>query len=189
MLCGEGNIGIPIDVDLARRPIVAQFPQWSSLPMRAVEPGGWDNRTFRLGDTMSVRLPSAEAYITQVEKEYRWQPILARHLPLPVPMPIAKDSPAEGYPWPWSVHQWIDGEPATTGHIANLTELTQSLARFLAALHDIDATGGPRRDSTISIVVAVLLSMMRKRGRQRSHQSGTVHRYGFMVIWRGAICL
>jgi hypothetical protein len=28
---------------------------------------GWDNRTFRLGDAMSVRLPSAEAYTAQVE--------------------------------------------------------------------------------------------------------------------------
>ena len=47
-----------IDVSLARRLIDGQFPQWSHLPITAVEVDGWDNRTFRLGAELTVRLPS-----------------------------------------------------------------------------------------------------------------------------------
>ena len=40
-----------------------QFPQWSERVVVPVEPGGWDNRTFRLGDDLLVRLPSHARYV------------------------------------------------------------------------------------------------------------------------------
>jgi aminoglycoside phosphotransferase (APT) family kinase protein len=133
----------PIDADLARRLISAQFPRWADLPIIAVVPGGWDNRTFRLGDRMTVRLPSAEGYLLQVEKEHRWLPVLAPQLPLPIPTPIAQGEPGEGYPWPWSIYGWIDGETSTEANIRNLNEFAASVAAFLVDLRAIDATGGP----------------------------------------------
>lgn len=132
-----------IDAALVRRLIAAQFPEWAHLPVRQVEPGGWDNRTFRLGERMSVRLPSAASYTAQVEKEQHWLPRLAPHLPLPVPAPLAKGTPTEAYPWPWSVYGWLDGEPATIERIADLPEFARSLAEFLTALQSVDARGGP----------------------------------------------
>jgi aminoglycoside phosphotransferase (APT) family kinase protein len=66
-----------IDVALARRLIDGQFPQWSDLRIQTVKFDGWDNRTFRLGPAMSVRLPSASWYAEQVDKEQRWLPVLA----------------------------------------------------------------------------------------------------------------
>jgi hypothetical protein len=45
-----------ITADLVSGLIRAHFPQWAGLPVRRVEPGGWDNVTFRLGADMSVRL-------------------------------------------------------------------------------------------------------------------------------------
>ncbi|TIN74012.1 MAG: aminoglycoside phosphotransferase, partial [Mesorhizobium sp.] len=62
----------PIDTALVRRLVATQFPWWKDLAVRPVEFGGWDNRTFHLGDEMTVRLPSAAAYFLQVEKEHRW---------------------------------------------------------------------------------------------------------------------
>jgi aminoglycoside phosphotransferase (APT) family kinase protein len=62
----------PIDVSLVSRLVATQFPEWANLPIRPVECGGWDNRTFHLGEQMTVRLPSAAAYALQVEKEQRW---------------------------------------------------------------------------------------------------------------------
>src|SRR3954467_3342218 len=112
MLHNEGGNCAIIDAELVRRLIAAQFSQWAHLSIEPVEPGGWDNRTFRLGDRMSVRLPSAAAYAAQVEKEHRWLPEIAPHLPLPIPTPLAKGAPAEGYPWAWSVYGWLDGTPA-----------------------------------------------------------------------------
>lgn len=132
-----------IDARFVRRLVASQFPQWADLPVRAVEESGWDHRTFRLGDRMSVRLPSAEAYAAQVPKEQRWLPRLAPLLPLPIPTPLAMGSPAEGYPWHWSVYQWIDGETATLDRIADLQAFAVSVAQFLAALYRIDPTGGP----------------------------------------------
>src|ERR1700704_3273739 len=60
-----------IDEMLVRRMVVAQFPQWEYLPVRSAGVGGWDNRSFRLGEHMVVRLPSAADYSGQVEKERR----------------------------------------------------------------------------------------------------------------------
>src|SRR5215207_6646361 len=111
-----------IDSDLVRRLIRAQFPQWAQLPVRPVEHGGWDNRTFHLGDRMTVRLPSSAGYRLQVEKEHRWLPVLAPQLPLAIPTPVGRGVPAEGYPFPWSVYGWIDGEQATPRRIGDLTQ-------------------------------------------------------------------
>lgn len=132
-----------INGELVSRLIAAQFPQWAHLPIRPVEVDGWDNTTFRLGEDMSVRLPSAGRYAAQVEKEHRWLPRLAPHLPLPIPVPLAMGAPAAGYPWHWSVYRWLDGEHATVERIADLRQFATMLADFLAALYRIDPAGGP----------------------------------------------
>ncbi len=132
-----------IDASLVARLIAAQFPQWAHLPVRSVELSGWDNRTFRLGEELSVRLPSADWYATQVDKEQRWLPVLAPRVPLPIPTPVARGVPGEGYPYSWSVLRWLDGEPASVGAIGDLTEFAIALADFLAALARVDVIGGP----------------------------------------------
>uniref|UniRef100_A0A7C1JDF9 Aminoglycoside phosphotransferase family protein n=1 Tax=Caldilinea aerophila TaxID=133453 RepID=A0A7C1JDF9_9CHLR len=134
---------IQIDAFLVRRLIANQFPHWSHLPITPVHPAGWDNRTFRLGETMSVRLPSAARYAVQVEKEQRWLPKLALQLPLPIPQPLAMGEPACGYPWRWSIYRWVEGEPARRESVADLNAFAQTLAHFLAALQQVNATGGP----------------------------------------------
>jgi aminoglycoside phosphotransferase (APT) family kinase protein len=132
-----------IDAALVRRLIAAQFPRWAHLPIRPVALSGWDNRTFHLGDGMTVRLPSAAGYAAQVDKEHRWLPELAPQLPLPIPVPLAMGQPTGEYPWHWSVYRWLDGEPTATAPIANLTRFATDLAGFLNALYRVDATGGP----------------------------------------------
>lgn len=132
-----------ITPSLVRCLLADQFPQWAGLPVRAVVPDGWDNRTFRVGDALSARLPSADAYVAQVEKEHRWLPILADQLPLAIPSPVAQGVPGCGYPRPWSIYQWLMGQPATSDRIDDLTEFAVSLAGFLAALYSIDSRTGP----------------------------------------------
>jgi len=134
---------VDIDASLVSQLVATQFPQWAHLSIRPVEFGGWDNRTFHLGEQMTVRLPSAAAYSLQVEKEQRWLPRLAPQLPLPIPVPLAMGQPADGYPWHWSVYRWLDGEIATTESITDLRQFAIDLARFLIALYRIDPTGGP----------------------------------------------
>ncbi len=134
---------VDIDVALVRQLIAAQFPRWADLPLKPVDFDGWDNRTFRLGEDMSVRLPSAARYSAQVEKEHRWLPRLAPLLPLPIPVPLAMGVPGSGYPWPWSVYRWLEGEEATVERVDDLVQFSTSLARFLAALQQVDPAGGP----------------------------------------------
>lgn len=128
---------------LVERLVAAQFPQWAGLPVTPVEMDGWDNWTFRLGDDMKVRLPSAEGYVLQAEKEARWLPLLAPHLPLPIPMPIALGTPGEGYPWPWSIYRWLEGEAVTRGAVGDRVRLARDVAGFLRALQSVDAADGP----------------------------------------------
>ena len=132
-----------IDVALARRLIETQLPQFAQLPVTEVALDGWDNRTFRLGPELTVRLPTGEWYAKQVDKEQRWLPVLAPQLPLPIPVPVARGEPADSFPFPWSVYRWLDGEPAATARIGDLVAFASTLAGFLVALGRIDATGGP----------------------------------------------
>lgn len=106
----DGRAGI--DAGLVARLIAAQFPEWAGLPVVPVAFDGWDNRTYRLGETMTVRLPTAAGYVPAVEKENEWIPRLAPSLPVAVPPVLAMGSPGEGYPFPWSVRGWIEGESA-----------------------------------------------------------------------------
>ncbi|MGN6684613.1 MAG: aminoglycoside phosphotransferase family protein [Devosia sp.] len=132
-----------VDVPLVERLVATQFPQWAGLPIRPVERDGWDNWTFHLGNDMKVRLPSAMGYAEQAEKEAYWLPRLAPHLPLPVPVPIGIGRPAEGYPCPWSIYRWLEGEPVTRENVDDAVQFGWDLAKFLIALQRIDATGGP----------------------------------------------
>ena len=128
---------------LVARLIAAQFPQWAHLPVTPVALDGWDNTTVRLGEEYAVRLPSGDAYIAQVDKEHRWLPILGRQLPLPIPEPVAKGRPGCGFPRPWSIYRWLEGEVAGIERIDDLTSFATDLAGFLATLYSVDATGGP----------------------------------------------
>lgn len=139
---GDGRAGI--DAGLVRRLIGFQFPQWSGLPVTPVEVDGWDNRTYRLGDQLTVRLPTAEYYTPAVDKEHRWLPILAPLLPVPIPVPLAKGAPGEGYPYSWSIRRWLHGQTASLDRIDDGPGFAGSVADFILALQRIDAAGGPR---------------------------------------------
>jgi aminoglycoside phosphotransferase (APT) family kinase protein len=120
-----------------------QFPQWADLPVSRVELDGWDNTTYRLGEEFSVRLPSADGYVPQVDKEHRWLPVLAPQLPVRIPEPVARGEPEPAFPRPWSVYRWLQGEHATVERIDDLELFAHNLSAFLAALYEIESASGP----------------------------------------------
>lgn len=134
---------VDVDIALVRRLLAEQFPHWADLPITPVRSAGTDNALFRLGDDMSARLPRIEAAIAQVEKEQYWLPRLAPHLPLAIPVPLARGKPGEGYPWQWSVYRWLKGENATVAPVSDLDQAARDLADFIPTLHKIDSAGGP----------------------------------------------
>lgn len=137
----DGRAGI--DAALVQRLIDAQFPQWSGLPVAPVAVDGIDNRTYRLGDAMTVRLPTAAGYAPAVAKEHHWLPRLAPSLPVAVPPVLALGEPGEGYPYQWSVRRWLRGETAALDRVEDVPRFARAVAEFVLALQRCDATGGP----------------------------------------------
>ncbi|QBR85398.1 aminoglycoside phosphotransferase family protein [Legionella israelensis] len=136
------NQSVNIHSDLVKQLILSQFPQWKDLPIKPVTLSGWDNRTYHLGDEMLVRLPSAESYAAQVDKEQTWLPKLALKLPLQIPKPLALGQPEFGYPFNWSVYEWIKGRSLAEVEVDKQT-LAKELADFLTHLYQIPAMEGP----------------------------------------------
>ena len=131
------------DVSLVRRLLTSQFPQWANLAIKPVDSAGTDNAIFRLGNDMSVRLPRIDWAQGQVDKEHEWMPRLAPNLPLHIPIPLAKGKPDLGYPYNWSVYQWLEGENASIEEIINPCQTATELAQFITNLQQIDTKGAP----------------------------------------------
>lgn len=129
--------------ELVRCLLREQFPQWAHEPVRPVDLQGWDNRTFRVGDSLAVRLPSAEGYAAAVAKEQRWLPVLGPQLPVPIPVPLGHGQPGCGFRWPWSVYRWLPGATARADRLTDPVGFAHDLSAFLTALQAVDAIGGP----------------------------------------------
>jgi aminoglycoside phosphotransferase (APT) family kinase protein len=135
---------VDTDRSLVRRLVTVQFPQWADLPIAPVSSYGTDHAIYRLGARLAVRLPRIEWAAGQAAKEAVWLPRLGPHLPLAVPVQIARGSPAEGYPFEWSVYEWLPGESAN-GALDDFDQAAVDLAAFVRALRRIRTDGAPRR--------------------------------------------
>jgi len=134
---------LAIDEGTVRQLVEDQFPAWADLPVRRVDLDGWDNRSFRLGDHLVARLPSALRYAAQVEREQCWLPVLAPVLPVAIPIPMGRGRPGRGYPFDWSIYKWIPGEPLATVDLSHSSDLARRLASFLVALQSRPTEDGP----------------------------------------------
>lgn len=131
------------DVSLVRRLLAAQFPEWAELPIEAFPSSGTVNAIYRLGDDMTVRLPLTSGGVKPVDLERRWLPRLAPLLPVAIPAVLGTGKAAEGYPWPWSVHRWLDGEHPAVDGPADWNQLATDLADFVTAMRRVWLTDGP----------------------------------------------
>jgi aminoglycoside phosphotransferase (APT) family kinase protein len=124
-----------IDPSIVRALLQEQQADLADLPL--IEVGeGWDNKLFRLGNELSVRVPRRAASAVLIEHEQRWLGQLSSRLPLPVPVPLRVGRPGCGFPWPWSVVPWFPGQSALLAEPQDLATTTAvTLGRFLRALH------------------------------------------------------
>ena len=135
---------IETDAALVRRLLAGQFPRWAGLPVVPVVSYGTDHDIYRLGDQLAARLPRIGWAAGQAAKEAQWLPRLAPHLPLALPVQLAMGHPAEGYPFDWSVCEWLPGENASAA-IGDLDQAAVDLAAFVTALRRVDVAGAPPR--------------------------------------------
>ena len=171
---------------LVRRLLAGQFPRWADLSVTPVASAGTDNALYRLGADLCVRLPRRPSAVSQVEKDWRWLPRLAP-LPLAIPTPLGLGQPAEGYPWPWSVYAWIDGETATPDRIADPARTAETLARFLVALQAVDATGGPASGPQNHQRGVPLVQMDGLTRRAIGNLAEEIDAAAAMAVWRAAL--
>jgi aminoglycoside phosphotransferase (APT) family kinase protein len=135
---------VETDAELVRCLLASQYPQWAERPITRVPSAGTDNAMYRLGDDMAVRLPRIHWAIDSVAKEQEWLPILAPHLPLAVPLPVAKGEPEPAFPYPWTVVQWLPGTTATLDVLDDPARAALDIAEFVRALRSVDPIGAPR---------------------------------------------
>ena len=134
---------VEVDDDLVRGLIRAQFPQWADLHLRRVFSTGTDNVIYRLGRHLGVRMPRVHWAVGQIAKESQWLPRLAPHLPVALPEPVAQGDPGTGYPFPWLVYRWLEGEDALTGKVSDWCQVARDVAAFVCVLQRLDVAGAP----------------------------------------------
>jgi aminoglycoside phosphotransferase (APT) family kinase protein len=188
MAAGKMHVDeVDTDADLVQRLLAAQFPQWADLPLEPLRSSATDNALYRLGDDKVVRLPRIQAAAGQVDKENQYLPGLAPLVPLPIPMPLAKGTPGEGFPWSWSVYHWIEGETATIERIANLRQAATEMAQFIAALHGIDPAGGPAPGQHNSFRGVPLATRDAATRAAISNLHGTLNEVALTAAWNAAL--
>ena len=135
---------------LVRRLLESQLPaslqELAGRPLGPVS-RGWDNAMFRLGPSHVVRLPVRRASVPCLLNEMRWTAEASASLaPLGVEAPrqVFSGGPGAGYPWPWTVAQWIEGEAVALLPVGRRDRLAPDLARALVALHRPAPQGAPR---------------------------------------------
>jgi aminoglycoside phosphotransferase (APT) family kinase protein len=138
---------VEISEQLVRELLARQLPEYAGLPLAPVAEHGTDHLLYRLGDDLLVRMPVYAGSADQAASDSRWLPVLAPHLPVAVPVPVAVGEPDESYPFPWSVVPWLRGRTPTADN-ADPHELAADLGAFVTALHAVDTTGGPLKTGT-----------------------------------------
>ena len=133
---------LELDEAHVRRLLAEQFPEWSEMPVRRIEPSGTVNAIFRLGDDLCARLPRRRGPTEPGSNELEWLPKLAPQLPVEVPVPVAQGRPGAGYPWFWEIHTWVEGKTVPVEEI-DAVQAAQDLAALVLAMHRVDPAGAP----------------------------------------------
>ena len=113
--------------------VSSQFPQWSAKSVIRLPDSGTDSAIYRLGDDLGIRLPRIHWAVEQVDKEWQWLRRLAPSLPISIPVPIGKGRPGEGYPYPWLVYPWVEGESLDRAPVDDWDLVAASLGTFVRA--------------------------------------------------------
>lgn len=135
----------PVTADQVARLLAQQFPEHTGAPVRPVEEFGTDHCLFRVGEHLVARMPRVAWAAEQAQRDAAWLPLVARHLDVAVPVPLALGVPDDAYPFAWSLVPWLHG--STPDRVADLdaVRFAQDLGRTVVALRDVPTDGGPAK--------------------------------------------
>jgi aminoglycoside phosphotransferase (APT) family kinase protein len=169
---------VTIDQSLVRALIQEQHADIAHLALNDIGEG-WDNRLFRLGDDLVVRLPRRAISAALIEQEQRWLPQLSPRLPLPIPVPRRLGRPGCGFPWPWSITSWFHGRSALLAPPQDLSAAAVALGQFVRALHQpapADAPHNPWRGVPLAARTTALTAHLQQ-------VDGLVDRADVLELW------
>lgn len=127
-----------LEPEAAQRLIETQFPILAPAYLEHFGTG-WDNIAYLVNGTYVFRFPRRTMGVGLIEREIRILPLLAPHLPLPIPAPRFAGSPVADYPSPFAGYRLIAGVTACRCRLSDADRARNAapLARFLTALHHI----------------------------------------------------
>jgi aminoglycoside phosphotransferase (APT) family kinase protein len=134
-----------VSESLACSLIEAQFP--ALAPVRVEPLGvGWDNTAYRVNGEFVFRFPRRQVAVELLATEQRVLPAIAPRLPLAVPVPTMFGEAGDQFCWPFSGYSMLPGRPACMAVLTphQRENSAESLARFLATLHAINASEAAR---------------------------------------------
>ncbi|MGC4810842.1 aminoglycoside phosphotransferase family protein [Micromonospora sp. DT228] len=161
---------VDVSADVVAALVAEQFPRWRGLPVRPLRSAGTVNALFRLGPEFVLRFPlrpsTEPALRDELRLEQEYAVLLAAHLPVAVPEPLALGAPGDGYPGSWTAYRFIPGETTQPDRIGDPDVFARDLAAVVVALRGIDTggrswpgfgRGGPlaERDADVRAALAV----------------------------------
>jgi aminoglycoside phosphotransferase (APT) family kinase protein len=134
-----------VTVDVVRRLVSDQFPEWALLPITPIPIEGTVNAIFRIGGGLAARFPLQPGDIEATRQWLRSEADAAlellNHTSFAVPEPVAIGEPGAGYPLPWSVQTWLRGTTASQQDPSNSSDFAHDLANFIEQVRAIDVRG------------------------------------------------
>ncbi len=139
----EGQL--QVTVATVRDLVGDQFPEYATLAIDPVHPGGTVNAIFRIGEQLAARLPLQPRDVDTVRRWLQTEADGARellgHTRIPVPEPLAIGEPGPGYPLPWSIQTWVPGTTADEVDASASDHFAHDLAEFIRQVRSIDVAG------------------------------------------------
>jgi aminoglycoside phosphotransferase (APT) family kinase protein len=130
-----------VDASQAEDLIARQFPDLGPVTARPLGEG-FDNTAFVVNDQWVFRFPRRTIAVSLLASEMQLLPLIARHVPIPVPVPTHSGEPADDYPWPFAGYRLMTGTTACRAALSpeQRQAIAEPLGRFLAALHALPPT-------------------------------------------------
>lgn len=136
---------LDIDLAVACDLIGEQFPRYRGESMERLGTLGTVNTIIRIGSVATARFPLQGSDPAAVEDSLRTEAAamteLAASSPFPAPLPVGIGRPGQGYPMPWSVQTWLDGDVATPSGLAGSEAFATDLVTLISALRAVDVRG------------------------------------------------
>lgn len=125
--------------------ILDQLPTLGGEPVVPVAGSGTVNAIFRIGSLATGRFPLRAGDPGQIgdwlARESEAAADFGRASPFPTPQVLHLGLPGQGYPLPWSVQTWLDGETLTPTSHATSLPLAADLVTLISALREVDTQG------------------------------------------------